>query len=243
MGNFDHHFERDEKNKDFIFERPREEVRISEVLQHNLLQLDKLSIAQQSTAHRNDNTDDQNDTIHKMQGDIPQLNLHKSFFVGGIRIGWPYPLIMPPQRQMVIHLTKAFKTSRHVVMESPTGTGKSAAILCAALAWQRYHSKVHQGEVTKIIYCSRTHSQVAQMVKSLKRTPYRPRMAILGSRDRLCIHEQMNPRSHVNAFHEDGGGGTAGRGNRRKQFKGNINMGCRIRTRNTDAYRKVSEWV
>ena len=165
MGNFDHHFERDEKNKDFIFERPREEVRISEVLQHNLLQLDKLSIAQQSTAYRHDNTTDQNDTIHKMQGDIPQLNLHKSFFVGGIRIGWPYPLIMPPQRQMVIHLTKAFKTSRHVVMESPTGTGKSAAILCAALAWQRYHSKVHQGEVTKIIYCSRTHSQVAQMVR------------------------------------------------------------------------------
>jgi hypothetical protein len=58
-----------------------------------------------------------------MDGDIPQLNLHKSFFVEGVRIGWPYPLIMPPQRQMAIHLIKAYKNKRHVVLESPTGTG------------------------------------------------------------------------------------------------------------------------
>ena len=54
---------------------------------------------------------------------MPQLNLHNSFFVEGVRIGWPYPAIMPPQRLMAIHLTKAFKNKRHVVIESPTGTG------------------------------------------------------------------------------------------------------------------------
>jgi len=90
-----------------------------------------------------------------------------------------------------------------------TLSGKSAAILCAALAWQRHFVKSSWGTKTgsatdasgkligdaedeqpfpRIIYCSRTHSQVEQMVASLKKTPYRPRMTVLGSRDRLCIH-------------------------------------------------------
>lgn len=136
----------------------------------------------------------------KMEGDIPTLSLYNSFFVEGIKIGWPYPEIMKPQRQMAIHIIKALKNRRHVVLESPTGTGKSAAILCSVLAWQRYHYQMekrqHQqkqlddqlhlqqlcggggggvdddeeeAEVVrkvKIIYCSRTHSQVAQMVAS-----------------------------------------------------------------------------
>ena len=61
--------------------------------------------------------------LKKMEGDFPRLNLQKSFFVEGVRIGWPYPCIMPPQRQMAIHLIKALKNKRHVVLESPTGTG------------------------------------------------------------------------------------------------------------------------
>ena len=56
----------------------------------------------------------------KMEGDIPQLGLSPSFFVEGVRIGWPYPSILTPQRQMAIHLIKALKNSRHVVLESPT---------------------------------------------------------------------------------------------------------------------------
>ena len=56
----------------------------------------------------------------QMEGDVPQLGLHASFFVEGVRIGWPYPSILKPQRQMAIHLIKALKNSRHVVLESPT---------------------------------------------------------------------------------------------------------------------------
>jgi len=32
--------------------------------------------------------------IQKMEGDIPQLNLANSFFVEGVKIGWPFPTIM-----------------------------------------------------------------------------------------------------------------------------------------------------
>ena len=116
-----------------------------------------------------------------VDGDLPRLNLHPSFYVEGIKIGWPYPSIMTPQRKMAIHLIKALKNSRHVVLESPTGTGKSAAILCSVLAWHRHHSAGRgrgapnsDGKPVRIVYCSRTHSQVTQMVASLRRTPYRP---------------------------------------------------------------------
>ena len=43
-----------------------------------------------------------------------------------------------------------------------------------------------------IIYASRTHSQLAQVVEELKSTNYRPRMTVLGSRDQLCIHEKIS---------------------------------------------------
>lgn len=177
----------------------------------------------------------------KMEGDVAQLRLHNSFFVEGIRIGWPFSTILTPQRQMAIHIVKALKRKLHVVLESPTGTGKSAAILCSVLAWQRYQAKVNlakkqqrlaqaaeaivpecddeidkliqkvagagdesneeedqrdagervEPDVPTIVYCSRTHSQVAQMVASLRKTPYRPRMTVLGSRDRLCINREL----------------------------------------------------
>lgn len=156
----------------------------------------------------------------KMEGDIPRLRLHNSFFVQGIRIGWPFPKIMIPQRQMAIHIIKALQKKLHVVLESPTGTGKSAAILCSVLAWQRHHAQTNKSQssslspqkdsndwihkqdkrevgekeeqdVPTIIYCSRTHSQVAQMVASLQKTPYRPRITVLGSRERLCINQEI----------------------------------------------------
>jgi Rad3-related DNA helicase len=40
--------------------------------------------------------------------------------------------------------------------------------------------------VPKIYLCSRTHSQLHQLVRELKRTPYRPKYTILGSRKQYC---------------------------------------------------------
>ncbi|PRP75077.1 hypothetical protein PROFUN_03913 [Planoprotostelium fungivorum] len=43
-----------------------------------------------------------------------------------------------------------------------------------------------------IFYCSRTHSQIAQVVRELKKTIYKPRMSVLGSRDHYCIHPRVS---------------------------------------------------
>ena len=43
-----------------------------------------------------------------------------------------------------------------------------------------------------IIYASRTHSQLSQVVRELKRTAYaKTRVCVLGSRDQLCIEPEV----------------------------------------------------
>jgi len=44
-----------------------------------------------------------------------------------------------------------------------------------------------------IIYASRTHSQLSQVVGELRNTRYRPRHTVLGSREHMCIHPKVNP--------------------------------------------------
>ena len=39
-----------------------------------------------------------------------------------------------------------------------------------------------------IVYASRTHSQLAKVVKELRSTSYRPKTCVLGSRQQMCIH-------------------------------------------------------
>ncbi|XP_063152946.1 regulator of telomere elongation helicase 1 isoform X2 [Candoia aspera] len=46
-------------------------------------------------------------------------------------------------------------------------------------------------DVPKIIYASRTHSQLAQVISELRNTVYRPKVCVLGSRDQLCIHPEV----------------------------------------------------
>lgn len=46
--------------------------------------------------------------------------------------------------------------------------------------------------VPKVIYSSRTHSQLAQAMQELKRTSYNTmKAAIIGSREQLCIHPDV----------------------------------------------------
>uniref|UniRef100_A0A3Q1BIE7 Regulator of telomere elongation helicase 1 n=1 Tax=Amphiprion ocellaris TaxID=80972 RepID=A0A3Q1BIE7_AMPOC len=46
-------------------------------------------------------------------------------------------------------------------------------------------------DVPKIIYASRTHSQLAQVINELKNSSYRPKVCVLGSREQLCINPDV----------------------------------------------------
>ncbi|XP_071964337.1 regulator of telomere elongation helicase 1-like isoform X2 [Antedon mediterranea] len=60
----------------------------------------------------------------------------------------------------------------------------------AAGAWQGSAGGI-LATFPKIIYASRTHSQLSQVIQELKHTSYRPKVCVLGSREQMCIHPQV----------------------------------------------------
>ncbi|XP_057359155.1 regulator of telomere elongation helicase 1 isoform X2 [Manis pentadactyla] len=54
-------------------------------------------------------------------------------------------------------------------------------------------------DIPKIIYASRTHSQLTQVISELRNTSYRPRVCVLGSREQLCIDPEVKKqeRNHM----------------------------------------------
>jgi hypothetical protein len=66
------------------------------------------------------------------------------------------------------------------------GVGKMAG---PSFDFQNNETYATKGPV--IIYASRTHSQLAQVIKELKASAYRPRMAVIGSRAQMCVHKEV----------------------------------------------------
>uniref|UniRef100_H3GYU6 Helicase ATP-binding domain-containing protein n=1 Tax=Phytophthora ramorum TaxID=164328 RepID=H3GYU6_PHYRM len=63
----------------------------------------------------------------------------------------------------------------------------------ASLAYEGYGSdgESDASQLPRIIYSSRTHSQLKQVVQELKNTSYRPHVAVLGSREHLCVNDKV----------------------------------------------------
>eukprot|EP01022_Parablepharisma_sp_SALTPOND_P034715 TRINITY_DN926_c8_g1_i1.p2 TRINITY_DN926_c8_g1~~TRINITY_DN926_c8_g1_i1.p2 ORF type:complete len:1015 (-),score=128.69 TRINITY_DN926_c8_g1_i1:3623-6667(-) len=109
----------------------------------------------------------------------------------GTQIKFPY-VPYGEQKIYMESVIKACENSQNALLESPTGTGKTLSLLCSSLGWLADRNKgVPAKPCSKILYLSRTHSQLAQVVKELKKTAYQPIAITLGSRDQMCIHEDL----------------------------------------------------
>jgi regulator of telomere elongation helicase 1 len=82
-------------------------------------------------------------------------------------------------------------TRTNALLESPTGTGKTLSLLSSVLTWVS-NNYIKKNFKTKVIYMSRTHSQLKQVHKELEKTCFRPNMAIFASRDQLCLKEEFS---------------------------------------------------
>jgi len=133
----------------------------------------------------------------------------------GIPVHFPFTPY-PCQTDYMTKVIDALNKSQNALLESPTGTGKTLSLLCAALAWQREQARFlpqnntsqdvsssqsnpqnstatpQRGRVPTILYASRTHSQISQVVKELRSTRYRPKHAVLASREQMCVHERVS---------------------------------------------------
>ena len=128
----------------------------------------------------------------------------------GVAVDFPHEAYAC-QLDFMSSVIEALQTGQHALLESPTGTGKTLCLLCAALAWQQTTAQptvstdgngvgsVDSGRAaprSRIVYASRTHSQLQQVIRELKLAvrhgSYDPAMCVLGSRDQMCVHPEVS---------------------------------------------------
>ncbi|KAJ2696995.1 hypothetical protein H4R19_005693, partial [Coemansia spiralis] len=61
---------------------------------------------------------------------------HQSLYIGGVQVNFPFQPY-PSQLGMMNHMIRALHRKQNAMIESPTGSGKSLALLCASLAWSQ----------------------------------------------------------------------------------------------------------
>ena len=125
---------------------------------------------------------------------------------GGIEMHFPFESPYKVQFDMMNAVVDCVQNGVNGLIESPTGTGKTLSILCSAIATMRHMRRQHalkressEGEEDKepdipsrIIYCTRTHSQINQIFEELKaRLPYQLRISPFASRKHSCIYENL----------------------------------------------------
>ncbi|CAG7837478.1 unnamed protein product [Allacma fusca] len=137
------------------------------------------------------------------------LKLTSSLNYEGIEIQFPYGKAYPCQEHLMEEIIKALIARENCLLESPAGTGKTAALLCSALAWQQHEkanlelecsppkkskTSVNQNgessQVPLIFYATRTLKHIDQIVDQLKHSSYTDTpMTILTSMVNSCKNE------------------------------------------------------
>ncbi|EAY16704.1 helicase, putative [Trichomonas vaginalis G3] len=193
------------------------------------------------------------------------------FKVAGIEVPFPHEKPYAAQMALMAGVIKSMRTGQNAILESPTGTGKSIALLSAALAFQKSQKEVNitppgqiDPPITKsylgffppmklvhtdqeifsplltqglnpseiprysefegtegptdyttdfyvkrkqhagqIWYATRTHQQLKQLVKEMKKLPFHPQMVIMASRAQVCVNPKIMNQSDVDGHCSD----------------------------------------
>ncbi|KAH3680743.1 hypothetical protein WICMUC_000177 [Wickerhamomyces mucosus] len=119
------------------------------------------------------------------------------FYIDDLPVLFPYPRIYPEQYEYMSDIKKTLDAGGNSILEMPSGTGKTVSLLSLTVAYQ-----MHYPEHRKIVYCSRTMSEIEKALIELqnlmdyrsKELGYVENFRGLGltSRKNLCLHPQVS---------------------------------------------------
>ena len=107
--------------------------------------------------------------------------------IEGIKIYYPYEAY-PAQIDYMTKIVQTLNEGKSITaLESPTGTGKTLCLLCSVLGW--IEQKGHENkDITNIYYCTKTVSQISNVLRELSNTCYKITNSFLTSRKFACLY-------------------------------------------------------
>jgi DNA excision repair protein ERCC-2 len=130
---------------------------------------------------------------------IPNLD------IDGLAVPFPYDSIYPEQLRYMWSLKKTIDNKGQGLLEMPTGTGKTVAVMSLICAYQYAHP-----EVGKLVFCTRTVPEMTKALKELRVImEYRnslysevPRFLAVGisARKNMCVHPTVSRLSTADAI-------------------------------------------
>lgn len=119
------------------------------------------------------------------------------FYIDDLPVLFPYPKIYPEQYAYMADIKKTLDVGGNCILEMPSGTGKTVSLLSLTVAYQ-----MHYPEHRKVVYCSRTMSEIEKALIELynlmdfraKELGYVEEFRGLGltSRKNLCLHPTIS---------------------------------------------------
>ena len=130
--------------------------------------------------------------IYQINFDFIKYLSNYRLIIEGIVIYFPYKPY-PPQENYMKKIILTLKNKGNIsALESPTGTGKTLCLLCSILAWIKHNENNEKGKI-HIYYCTRTISQIKNIMKELNKTCYNVGTSFLTSRKYCCLkYSQLN---------------------------------------------------
>lgn len=83
--------------------------------------------------------------------------------IDDVPVIFPYSYIYPEQYAYMVSLKRILDAKGHGLLEMPSGTGKTIALLSFIVAYQRERGRC------KLIYCSRTVPEIEKALVELKK--------------------------------------------------------------------------
>ncbi|XP_078161794.1 RAD3-like DNA-binding helicase protein [Carex rostrata] len=115
--------------------------------------------------------------------------------IDGMAVYFPYGSIYPEQVEYMLELKRSLDARGHALLEMPTGTGKTAALLSLIVSY----SLAHPEQRLKLLYCTRTVHEMEKTLAELRLLlDHLPQPACssllalgLSSRKNLCVNSDV----------------------------------------------------